>query len=190
MELSSCSMFVWLCLFKTICNVDKCRFIHNLWQIMTDTFFTDSNKSRMCAYMHIFCVSSGTQECKILPSSRFFPPAEDHSFSTRLSGQLPLLSVAPQASFLFISFIHFFLYSFIHISLFLLPSGCVIMSQFFFVFLCVFLNVCVLCVAFVFVFKRDLSHLTARKLWLLETHLILVFYKKQNLKTLPTLKTM
>ncbi|XP_016417917.1 TBC1 domain family member 8B-like [Sinocyclocheilus rhinocerous] len=35
----------------------------------------------------------GTQECKILPSSRFFPPAEDHSFSTRLSGQLPLLSM-------------------------------------------------------------------------------------------------
>ncbi|RXN29604.1 TBC1 domain family member 8B isoform X1 [Labeo rohita] len=29
----------------------------------------------------------GTQECKILPSSRFFPPAEDHSFSTRLSGR-------------------------------------------------------------------------------------------------------
>ncbi|KAF4113462.1 hypothetical protein G5714_006007 [Onychostoma macrolepis] len=27
----------------------------------------------------------GTLECKILPSSRFFPPAEDHSFSTRLS---------------------------------------------------------------------------------------------------------
>ncbi len=52
--------------------------------------------------MHILCVSSGTQGCKILPSSRFFPPAEDHSFSTRLSGQLLLLSVAPYASFLFI----------------------------------------------------------------------------------------
>uniref|UniRef100_A0A8C2JUG3 TBC1 domain family member 8B n=1 Tax=Cyprinus carpio TaxID=7962 RepID=A0A8C2JUG3_CYPCA len=30
-------------------------------------------------------IQPGTQECKILPSSRFFPPAEDHSFSTRLS---------------------------------------------------------------------------------------------------------
>ncbi len=130
--------------------------------------------------MHILCVSSGTQGCKILPSSRFFPPAEDHAFSTRLSGQLLLLSVAPYASFLFI---HSLISFFIHLFTFLFT-----LSSFVWVcynvtdLYCVFLNVCVLCVALIFVFKRDLSHLKA--------HLMLVFYKKQKLKILPTQKTM
>ncbi len=85
--------------------------------------------------MHILCVSSGTQGCKILPSSRFFPPAEDHSFSTRLSGQLLLLSVAPYASFLFIhSLISFFIHLFTFLLLFLLLSGCVIMSLIYIVY--------------------------------------------------------
>lgn len=136
--------------------------------IMTDTLFTDSNKSRMCAYMHILCVSSGTQECKILPSSRFFPPAEDHSFSTRLSGQLLLLSVAPYASFLFISLISFFIHLFTF--LFTLSSFvwvCYNVTDLFWVPMCIFKCLC--CVAFIFVFKRDLSHLTSKKLWFLET---------------------
>lgn len=110
---------------------------------MTDHDWHDSNKiRRMCAYVHILCVSSGTQECKILPSSRFFPPAEDHSFSTRLSGQLSLLSVAL-----------FTLSSFFWVCYNVSDLFCVLM----YIFKC-------LCVAFLFVLKRDLSHLTAKKL--------------------------
>uniref|UniRef100_A0A671KJ92 TBC1 domain family member 8B n=1 Tax=Sinocyclocheilus anshuiensis TaxID=1608454 RepID=A0A671KJ92_9TELE len=79
-------------------------------------------KEFMCS-LDILYNRSFTEKLKFL-FKLFFPPAEDHSFSTRLSGQLPLLSVAPYASFLFISFIHFFRYTFIHFSLFLLSSGC------------------------------------------------------------------
>lgn len=96
-------------------------------------FFTNANKSRrqcVSAYMDILCVSPGTQECKILSSSRFFPPAEDHSFSTRLSGQLSLLSVAPCASFLFTLSSFFLVYY----------NVC----DLFWVLMCIFMFVCVL----------------------------------------------
>lgn len=81
-----------MCLVKTILLITD-----------HDHFFTKANKSRrqcVSAYMDILCVSPGAQECKIISSSRFFPPAEDQSFSARLSGQLSLLSVAPCTSFL------------------------------------------------------------------------------------------
>ncbi|KAK7172914.1 hypothetical protein R3I93_002897 [Phoxinus phoxinus] len=48
--------------------------------ILYNRSFTE--KLKLLFKLHL---QPGTQECKILPSSRFFPPAEDHSFSTRLS---------------------------------------------------------------------------------------------------------
>ncbi|KTG02088.1 hypothetical protein cypCar_00039816 [Cyprinus carpio] len=48
--------------------------------ILNNRSFTE--KLKFLFKLHL---QPGTQEFKILPSSRFFPPAEDHSFSTRLS---------------------------------------------------------------------------------------------------------
>ncbi|KAG1958512.1 TBC1 domain family member 8B isoform X1 [Pimephales promelas] len=48
--------------------------------ILYNRSFTE--KLKLLFKLHL---QPGTQECKILPSSRFFPPAEDHSFSTHLS---------------------------------------------------------------------------------------------------------
>ncbi|XP_051551744.1 TBC1 domain family member 8B-like isoform X1 [Myxocyprinus asiaticus] len=55
------------------------EFISGL-DILYNRSFTE--KLKFLFKMHL---QPGTQECKILKSSRFIPPAEDHSFSTRLS---------------------------------------------------------------------------------------------------------
>lgn len=55
---------------------------------------------RFCFCLGILCLSLGTQECKMLKSSTVIPSTEDHSFSTRLSGQLSL-SVAPYSHLFF-----------------------------------------------------------------------------------------
>lgn len=121
----------------------------------------------MFLHIFIFCVSSGTQECKILPSSRFFPPAEDHSFSTRLSGQLSLLSVAPYA-FLFT------LSSFFWV--------CYNVSDLFCVLMCYF-HVCVLCVVFFYLCLRGTYQLTSKKVSFLEKtqHFVLLSRSRKSI---------
>ncbi|TRY93145.1 hypothetical protein DNTS_021110 [Danionella cerebrum] len=63
------------------------EFIYAL-DILYNRSFTE--KLKLLFKLHL---QPGNQECKVLPSSKFFPPGEDHSISTRLSGQLSILPV-------------------------------------------------------------------------------------------------